>query len=246
LFSEDENGELVVDQKKLSKFLTEMLSTRDADKSILDSIQEKDGKLKHPLSAISRIGWIQSILVSFINRRMVDVRTPGEALYQRSVWQMEGQDTIHTDLPTTINNGDPLKTLIEEGAAKGAMECVLSIDFFDHLFKGTSLENASFDDKRAALIEAGVIGKSDQYGANMIGYRIPTQAQSSIHALRCVDVLPVLNHTIILPKDYTRITGSDFDIDKTYVSASPIKLTYSDGKWKQDADAIENSPKAKA
>jgi len=52
----------------------------------------------------------------------------------------------------------------------------------------------------------------------MVGYRIPTQAISSIHALRCVDVIPVVRDTIILPKEFTKITGSDFDIDKIFLS----------------------------
>ena len=47
---------------------------------------------------------------------------------------------------------------------------------------------------------------------------IPTQAMSSIHALRCVDVIETVSDTIILPKEFTAITGSDFDIDKLFLS----------------------------
>ena len=53
----------------------------------------------------------------------------------------------------------------------------------------------------------------------MVGYRIPTQAESSVHALRVVDVLPVVRDTIVLPKDFTKTTGSDFDIDKLYLTS---------------------------
>jgi len=55
--------------------------------------------------------------------------------------------------------------------------------------------------------------------ANMIGYRIPTQAQSSIHALRIVDILPAAKNTIIVPEEFTKITGSDFDIDHLYLAS---------------------------
>src|SRR5574344_1203341 len=51
-----------------------------------------------------------------------------------------------------------------------------------------------------------------------MSYRIPTQAVSSIHALRFVDVLPVVKDTIILPSEFTKITGSDFDIDKLFLT----------------------------
>jgi len=51
-----------------------------------------------------------------------------------------------------------------------------------------------------------------------MSYRIPTQAASSIGALRFVDVLPIVRDTIVLPKEFTAQTGSDFDIDKLYMS----------------------------
>jgi hypothetical protein len=92
----------------------------------------------------------------------------------------------------------------------------------------------SFTEARKWLIDNKVIGSSFDYtdkdgnkvhkdgaSANIIGYRIPTQAQSSIHALRCVDVLPVVRDTVVLPEEFTKITGSDFDIDKLFLSCKP-------------------------
>lgn len=82
----------------------------------------------------------------------------------------------------------------------------------------------SFEDSRQWLIENGIISGRKKDGswsnaiANIVGSRIPTQAQSSIHALRCVDVLPVVRDTIVLPKEFTKITGADFDIDKLFLS----------------------------
>lgn len=86
----------------------------------------------------------------------------------------------------------------------------------------------SFDEKRAWLINRGIIGPKAT--ANIIGYRIPTQAQSSIHALRCVDVIPVVNDTIILPEEFTKITGSDFDIDKLFLSAIQYDVSFERGE----------------
>lgn len=68
----------------------------------------------------------------------------------------------------------------------------------------------SFEEARQWLIDNGIIGEEAK--ANILAYRIPTQAQSSIHALRCVDVIPVVNDTVILPEEFTKITGSDFKI----------------------------------
>lgn len=86
------------------------------------------------------------------------------------------------------------------------------------------MRKKSFEDARQWLIENGIISGRKKNGewsnatANVIGSRIPTQAQSSIHALRCVDVLPVVRDTIVLPKEFTKITGADFDIDKLFLS----------------------------
>lgn len=61
-------------------------------------------------------------------------------------------------------------------------------------------------------------GEWNNATANIVGYRIPTQAVSSIHAMRCVDVVNTVRHTIILPSQVTSVTGSDFDIDKFFLS----------------------------
>lgn len=67
------------------------------------------------------------------------------------------------------------------------------------------MREMSFNEARQWLLDNGIIGGK----ANIIAYRIPTQAESSIHALRCVDVLPVVRDTVILPEEFTKITGSD-------------------------------------
>lgn len=65
----------------------------------------------------------------------------------------------------------------------------------------------SFDELRNWLIKREIIGPNAK--ANIMGYRIPTQAGSSIHALRCVDIIPAVNDTVILPAEFTKTTGSD-------------------------------------
>lgn len=211
-----------IDQEKLGKFLREQLTSRDSDKSIIDAISvikttiadKVISSLKFPLSAISRINWLQSILVSFINDKVVDVNTQGNAFYQRSVWNMEGDASEFIDdenLPENLNGGKELKMIIEDGPAKGAMDCILTMDYFADVLKKAGLQKASFDVQKKALMDAGIIGPNAK--ACFVGYRIPTQAQSSIHPLRCVDVLPVIQHNIILPKEFTKITGSDKHIN---------------------------------
>lgn len=63
---------------------------------------------------------------------------------------MEGfsKDNVFSDgsLPAEINGGQPLKMINEDGPAKGAMDCALTIDYFAKTLKEMGLENASFDE----------------------------------------------------------------------------------------------------
>ena len=217
------------DIKKFAKFLNDELTSRNANKNTIDAITIKvddaDGSkhLNVPLAAQSDPHWIESILTSALNKRIIDVKTPGNAFYQRSVFAMEGNvisDDEYDKLPAaakklinwqTLNEGKQLQFVNNDGS----MDAVISIDYFEHIIP----EGMSFDQARKWLFDNKIIGNRSDVKANTIGYRIPTQAQSSIHALRFVDVLPVVKDTIILPREFTKVTGSDFDIDKLYLAS---------------------------
>lgn len=215
MFSSD--GGMSVDPQKLANYLQEQLTSRNANKVLLDIIRPytKDGKVNlHALSASSDASWIESIIISTTNKHVIDITTPGASYVQRSVFAMEAKDgegSIQGDdtLSADVNGGKRLEMLREDGS----MDCVISINFFDDLFED---KNMSFDEKRDFLIKNGIIG--DKAKANIVAYRIPTQAQSSIHALHVADVIPAVKDTIILPEEFTRITGSDFDIDHLYLA----------------------------
>lgn len=217
------------DIQKFAKFLNDELTSRNANKNTIDAItinvDDADGSkhLNVPLAAQSDPHWIESILTSALNKRIVDVKTPGNAFYQRSVFAMEGHivsDDEYDTLPAaarkiinwqTLNEGKQLQFINNDGS----MDAVISIDYFEHIIP----KGMSFDQARKWLFDNKIIGNRSDVKANTIGYRIPTQAQSSIHALRFVDVLPVVKDTIILPREFTKVTGSDFDIDKLYLAS---------------------------
>ena len=97
------------------------------------------------------------------------------------------------------------------------MDCILSMDYFTDVLFANNMIGKTFEEQRQWLIDNKIIGNTKDVKANTIGYRVPTQAQSSIHSLRCVDVLPASKNTIILPEEFTKITGADFDIDHLYL-----------------------------
>jgi hypothetical protein len=209
-----------IDYKKMSEYLNEQLTSRNANKTIIQAIQTTaDGKkLQSPLAATPDAAWIESIFISTMNKHVVDITTPGTSYVQRSIWAMEGD----SNMSSSLNRGQKLQMINEEGS----MDAVISIDYFESILP----KGLSFEQSKQWLIDNGIISgyryseydMSQQWNdaeAIMIGYRIPTQAQSSIHALRIVDVLPATKTTIMLPEEFTKITGSDFDIDHLYLAS---------------------------
>ena len=260
------SNERQLDIEKFSKEVSKMMSERGADKNVMKALElvtaSNDTKqLSIPLGAISNANWLESVLISMINKDVVDVNTPGAFFIQRSVWAMQGmkmfdgKKSVKGDISNrSLYNGKRLQMVNEEGS----MDCVLSIDFFRNILpqvptseyeldedgnyiyqrgEGGSykvdehmnpipkmkMRDMTFDEARKWLIRKGIIGGK----ANIVAYRIPTQAESSIHALRVVDVIPVVRDTVILPEEFTKITGSDFDIDK---------LGLSTVNWKHGSD----------
>lgn len=273
-FDKDDDGNIKLNEERFAKYLRKQLTDRDADNNSVGALNivytnyDDEGnpikgteQMEIPLAATSNSNWIESILTSSINKRVIDIATPGAPFIQRSVWGMEGTPTklLDNQVPGifngTLNHGNRLQMINEEGS----MDCMLSLDYFVEYYEDKNGEevmyfrpagkkcrlqvfdkdtkkfrNMSFTEARKWLIDNKVIGSAFDYtdkdgnqvhkdgaSANIIGYRIPTQAQSSIHALRCVDVLPVVRDTVVLPEEFTKITGSDFDIDKLFLSCKP-------------------------
>lgn len=163
----------------------QQLTDRNSDSTILRAMEvvEKDGEkqLALPMAATADSHWIESIIISTVNKSIIDVTTPGNSFVQRSIFGMEGKYSVEDGgiIGQTIYNGQKLQMVNEDGS----MDAVISLDYFNNILP----KGLSFNEARQWLLDNHIIGKDAK--ANTIGYRIPTQAQSSIHALRFVDVV---------------------------------------------------------
>lgn len=191
----------IIDQKKLSEYLIEQLGTRNANKNLIDALtyNPETGSMNAPIAATADASWMESMLISAANKDIIDITTPGSSFIQRSVFAIEGKNGEGSIQGQEIYNGKRLQMINEEGS----MDAVISIDYFQDILP----KNLSYNEARQWLLDHKIIGEGAT--SNTIGYRIPTQAQSSIHALRFVDVVPAVKSTIILPTEFTKITGSD-------------------------------------
>lgn len=203
----------VCDQKKLSEYLNDKLNAKNASNTTIEGIQthKENGVdvLNMPLAATADASWIESIIIALIKKEVIDINAPGSSFIQRSVFAIEGEGNSHL----SVNDGKKLQMINENGS----MDCILSIDYFTDVLFANNMLGKTFEEQRNWLIKHKIIGNTKDVKANTIGYRVPTQAQSSIHSLRCVDILPACKNTIILPEEFTKITGADFDIDHVYL-----------------------------
>lgn len=221
-----------VDNRKIVNYLQRQATNSGMSAEIIANLTvDENGNIVVPIEAQSIRDWIQTKITSFVNKAVVDVNTPGGSAIQMSSFAYEAVSrSVKTDaeLGSAFNQGKKLKFLAKEGH----MQVILSENFFRDILP-EELKNASFYNKRKWLIDNGIIGsrivdgvevESKPYG---IGYRIPTQGLSSMFSFQVADIMPTtIGDTIIVPEEFTAMTGSDFDVDKLYLAT----YTYKDGK----------------
>lgn len=206
-----------VDNRKIVNYLQRQATNSGMSAEIIANLTvDKNGNIIVPIEAQSIRDWIQTKITSFVNKAVVDVNTPGGSAIQMSSFAYEAVGrSVKTDaeLGSAFNQGKKLKFLAKEGH----MQVILSENFFRDILP-EELKNASFYNKRKWLIDNGIIGsrivdgvevESKPYG---IGYRIPTQGLSSMFSFQVADIMPTtIGDTIIVPEEFTAMTGSDFD-----------------------------------
>ena len=204
------NKDGIVNINNLSKMLMQDARESGANDNIITGLQAVRDKFDIPLSALSDNKWIESRFISMIAKEVIDVYTAGGAFIQRSAFGLEATSTrVITE--NMINDGKPLLMINEDGS----MDSIVSINLLKHIIP--DYNKKTFKEARQWLLDKGIIGPKAK--ANAIGYRIPTQSIASISALRFVDVYPeIMGDTITLPEGFTKLTGSDFDIDKLYIA----------------------------
>lgn len=168
---------------------------------------------------------------SNVNKKIVDINTKGGTAIQQSVFGFVGTNeevsTYYDGLYQRYNNGEELNW----NAKEGSMEVLLSMNFFKSVVP-KNIWSQGHNARKQWLVDNNVIKgiKSDGTKSDPkpfgIGYRIPTQGMSSMFAYIVADVLPEqVGDLIVVPREFTAQTGSDFDVDKLYLANYSYKNT---------------------
>lgn len=276
----DKNGR--INNKALSNYLIQEAKGTNMSAEITEALAlDKKGNFRAPIASLSTRNWIESKIISLINKEVIDVNTPGGSAIQMASFGFKGKNVDSysnisllnqniDDLQLSVRTNKLLKAkgintiedIIKYGEQqlkhylsdkqfteildlfsslnidfntkkefkyrafndgnklsfdpdKGSMEVMLSTNFFRDVVPQEY--QTDYTTMRDWLIKHNVIGSNAKpYG---IGYRIPTQGLSSTFSFIVADVLPAqTGDTIVVPDEFTAITGSDFDIDKLYIA----------------------------
>ena len=220
----DKNGR--IKNKALSDYLMREAINTNMPSELIDGLRvDKNGNFIAPLASMSQRNWIESKIMSYLGKEIIDVNTPGGAAIQMAPFGFKRTSIVSYKDADLFNNGRKLSF----EPRRGSMEVLLSTKFFRDVIP--SEFQTDYHTMRNWLLEHKIIGKDAQpYG---IGYRIPTQGLSSTFSFIVADVLPEqLEDTIVVPDEFTAMTGSDYDIDKLYIATySYDPETHERYKW---------------
>lgn len=206
----DKNGR--INNKALSNYLIQEAKGTNMSAEITEALAlDKKGNFRAPIASLSTRNWIESKIISLINKEVIDVNTPGGSAIQMASFGFRANQVWNEETARPFNDGKKLSF----DPDKGSMEVMLSTNFFRDVVPQEY--QTDYITMRSWLIEHNVIGNNSKpYG---IGYRIPTQGLSSTFSFIVADVLPAqTGDTIVVPDEFTAMTGSDFDIDKLYIA----------------------------
>ena len=191
---------------KFANILKRKAENSNMNDNVLNGLTVEDGNTNAPISGLSDNSWIESGLISMLNKAIVDTNLPGGMFIQMS-------SILYNRLAVTsdINNVRKLNFVNNDGS----MDCVISINLLKHIIP--NYDKMTFSQAKNWLVKHDIIGPDTK--AIAMGYRIPAQGQASTAALKVIDVYPEqIGDTITLPDEFTALTGSDFDIDKLFVA----------------------------
>ena len=191
---------------KFANVLKRKAEDSNMNDNVLNGLTVEDGNTNAPISGLSDNYWIESGLISMLNKAIVNTNLPGGMFIQMS-------SILYNRLAVTSDANRVRKLNFVNN--DGSMDCVISINLLKHIIP--NYDKMTFSQAKEWLIKHDIIGQDTK--AIAMGYRIPAQGQASTAALRVVDVYPEqIGDTITLPDEFTALTGSDFDIDKLFVA----------------------------
>lgn len=195
-----------VSVQRFAEIIQRKALSSNMNDNVINGLDVENGETVAPISGLSDNSWIESGLISMLNKSIVDTNLPGGMFIQMS-------SILYNRIAVTSDVQNERK--LRFANTDGTMDCVISINLLKHIIP--DYDKKTFSEAKKWLIDNGIVGPNSK--AIAMGYRIPAQGQASTAALKVVDLYPEqIGDTITLPDEFTSLTGSDFDIDKLFVA----------------------------
>jgi hypothetical protein len=231
----------LVDRASVSQLLEREMLRREMSDNAKDTVRLDDnGQFRIPFEASTAYVQIRNILFSMVDKSLVSPKMNGGAHVQvpATGWESsaEGRSLVikRDGKWVKINRGEFEKLSDEEKSNVALTDTALKFYTKDapyceillpHWFKD-KFANSRFSTEEQLLDYLNK--KENQSILRGIGFRIPTQALSSVEVFKVKGFLPQsMGATVVVPSEITTKAGSDFDIDKlnmylknTYVTKS--------------------------
>ena len=218
--------------KKLSELLTEEISKDARYGPDLRRACElnSSGEFNIPLSDPIQSTRIQQLIHSIIKSRINKQKIAGGPVVQTTCWGMSRKYRIRFK--------DENRRLLEDEEitpetlhSLAYFECAVTVPTEelerDLINLAKQIDGDNYNGRLATpdeAVAAGLIAVTvpteelEEEQLQAIGYRIPTEDKYSIYPMKIVEWMPrSAGEVVILPEEITKLTGSDFDIDKTYI-----------------------------
>lgn len=195
-----------VSVQRFAEIMQRKALSSNMNDNVINGLDVENGETVAPISGLSDNSWIESGLISMLNKSIVDTNLPGGMFIQMS-------SILYNRIAVTSDAQNERK--LRFANTDGTMDCVISINLLKHIIP--DYDKKTFSEAKKWLIDHDIVGPNSKSLA--MGYRIPAQGQASTAALKVVDLYPEqIGDTITLPDEFTSLTGSDFDIDKLFIA----------------------------
>lgn len=195
-----------VSVQRFAEIMQRKALSSNMNDNVINGLDVENGETVAPISGLSDNSWIESGLISMLNKSIVDTNLPGGMFIQMS-------SILYNRIAVTSDTQNERK--LRFANTDGTMDCVISINLLKHIIP--DYDKKTFSEAKKWLIDHDIVGPNSK--ALAMGYRIPAQGQASTAALKVIDLYPEqIGDTITLPDEFTSLTGSDFDIDKLFVA----------------------------
>lgn len=222
----DTGNGFTMDSVTVSETLVYEMLRREVSQNTKDTVQlDENGKFRIPFEASPSYVQIRSIIYAMINKALISPKLNGGAHVQVPATMFEsatkgrslaiktekGWEKISKADYNKLSDEDKKKVMLTDDTLKFyTRENPYCEVMLPHWFKN-KFGNKTGDEILNYLNNTEE-GRSILSG---IGFRIPTQALSSIEVFKVKGFLPqYMGATVVVPSEITTKAGSDFDIDK--------------------------------